>query len=109
MTEAALRQLMAYPWPGNVRELKSAIEYAAIRCMSTTIDVDDLPPEVQAGASVGAPPAGSTAPPADERSRIVAALAATHGNRKEAARHLGISRATLYRRLAELGIGSGDQ
>ena len=107
LSDAAMRALAAYSWPGNVRELKGALEFAAIASKSGEIGVQDLPPELAART----PAAGSVAPtptaPAstgDERQRILQALGATDGSRARAARLLGISRATLYRRLAELGI-----
>ncbi|MFQ5350457.1 MAG: helix-turn-helix domain-containing protein, partial [Thermoanaerobaculia bacterium] len=93
---AAAGQLLAHDWPGNVRELKHAVEFAAIRCRSREIGVGDLPPEVTAG-----PPETR---PTSEPDRIRAALRESGGNRKKAAEILGLSRATLYRRLKQLGI-----
>ena len=86
----AMALLDAYPWPGNVRELKSAVEHAVIRCRGSVIQSEDLPPEI--------------APEGDEKTRILAALERVEGNRSRAARVLGISRATFYRRLKELDI-----
>lgn len=100
----ALRRLMSYPWPGNVRELKSAVEFAVISCKGTDILPADLPPEigespVQASPSVMIPLVNR-----DEKSRLLAALSDAKGNRTEAAKRLGVSRATFYRRLIELDI-----
>lgn len=94
----ALRRLLDYPWPGNVRELRSAIELATIRCRGKRIEPFDLPPEL---ASMPAP-AGETED--EERERYREALAAADGNRTQAAKRLGVSRATLYRRLEQLGL-----
>jgi PAS domain S-box-containing protein len=94
----AMTLLLDYAWPGNVRELKSAIEFAVIRCQGAMIEADDLPPEITESKS---PPG---APPGDEKHRFLAALERAKGNRTIAAQLLGISRATLYRRLAELQI-----
>jgi transcriptional regulator with PAS, ATPase and Fis domain len=100
----ALRLLMNYGWPGNVRELKSALEFAVIGCKGRDIDPTDLPPEI-AGAPAGTPVFVPVRPsPQDEKSRLLAALADTKGNRTEAAKRLGLSRATFYRRLVELQI-----
>ncbi len=96
----AMDLLLDYNWPGNVRELKSAIEFAMIRCRTAAIEAEDLPPEVASGSSAPSPPAK----PDDERQRLLRALERAHGNRTAAARLLGISRATFYRRLAELDI-----
>jgi PAS domain S-box-containing protein len=98
----AVRLLMDHPWPGNVRELRSAIEFAAIRCASSVIQPDDLPPEIAAPADIVRAIPGD--PLSDEKARFLDALARSRGNRALAARLLGISRATLYRRLADLQI-----
>jgi DNA-binding NtrC family response regulator len=99
-----LHRLMSYPWPGNVRELKSAIEFGVISCKGTDLLPADLPPEI---VTSQAPPTPSVAFPLadrDEKSRLLAALSDAKGNRTEAARRLGVSRATFYRRLVELNI-----
>ncbi|MCL4191680.1 MAG: sigma 54-interacting transcriptional regulator [Thermoguttaceae bacterium] len=97
----AMAVLMDYEWPGNVRELRNALEFAVIRASGSVIDIDDLPPEVLEACPL--PPAGETGP--EEAGRIFAALERARGNRTRAAAILGISRATFYRRLKELGIG----
>ena len=92
----AMHVLMDYAWPGNVRELRNAIEYAAISCRGPVIKAEDLPPEPAEALSIG------TRRDYDvkaERERIRNALEVTNGRRGEAARLLGISRATLYRRM----------
>ncbi|WP_118838809.1 sigma 54-interacting transcriptional regulator [Salinibacter ruber] len=95
--DEALRRLLNYDWPGNVRELKNALEAALIRASGDVLRADDLPPEIrEASASASSGP--------DEAERIRAALEQTDGNRTEAAELLGISRATLYRRLDEYNI-----
>ncbi len=88
--------MLGHDWPGNVRELKSAIEYAYIRCKGPVILPAHLPPELPKLA-----PGRSTSPDA-ARERIEAAIEAAGGNRSKAAKMLGISRATFYRRLQEL-------
>ena len=104
--------LVAYHWPGNVRELKSAIEFAAMRSAQRVIQLAHLPPEVNEGAR---PDKASeilpeihpeTLPqnPLDKRQQVLAALEEAGGNRTTAARLLGVSRATFYRRLADLDI-----
>ena len=100
----ALRLLMSHAWPGNVRELKSAIEFAVISCKRNEILPADLPPEITRPVDVPSQPAWIPLPDQDEKSRLLAALSEAKGNRTEAARRLGISRATFYRRLVELAI-----
>jgi PAS domain S-box-containing protein len=103
----ALGLLADYPWPGNVRELRSAIEFAVIRCAGAVIQPDDLPPEIfQPGDFESSIPGD---PLADEKTRFLQALQRSRGNRALAARLLGISRATLYRRLADLKISSEEK
>jgi len=116
---AALARMMDYPWPGNVRELENAIEHAFVRCTGVEIGPEDLPVELRtASAAPGpAPPPSAPEPepvvpstgrlrpaPGDERSIIRSALEATGGNKSAAAKRLGVSRTTLWRRMRELGI-----
>jgi DNA-binding NtrC family response regulator len=96
----AMGILMTYPWPGNVRELRNALEFAVICARGSVLRPEDLPPEVLEIRAEGP----ALEPVADERTRIVTALERGHGNRTRAAELLGISRATLYRRLRELGL-----
>jgi transcriptional regulator of acetoin/glycerol metabolism len=86
-----------------VRELRSAIGHAVIHCRGRSIEPEDLPPEI-AGAAAAPRPAVDEPGPLDERRRILEALHKAGGNRTRAARLLGISRATFYRRLEELSI-----
>jgi transcriptional regulator with PAS, ATPase and Fis domain len=96
----AMRALTDYRWPGNVRELRNAIDFAVIRCRGKVLEPDDLPPEVNETRFLVAtrpePDAGS------EKQRILDALRESGGRREEAAKRLGISRATLYRRMKAL-------
>jgi sigma-54 dependent transcriptional regulator, acetoin dehydrogenase operon transcriptional activator AcoR len=103
----ALRLLAGYHWPGNVRELRSAIEFAVIRCGGAVIQADDLPPEILQPADFESVIPGD--PLVDEKTRFLQALERSRGNRALAARLLGISRATLYRRLADLKINSEEK
>jgi DNA-binding NtrC family response regulator len=109
----ALRTLLDYPWPGNVRELENALEYAVAVCKGQTILPEDLPSELtERPASKTSPAAapGATAEPApppageSETARLRVALEACHWRREEAARALGISRTTLWRRMRESGL-----
>jgi DNA-binding NtrC family response regulator len=108
----ALRAMLDYTWPGNVRELENALEYAVAVCKGQTVLPEDLPQELQpaalgagSGPAVQAPPAPAGLPPADEGvDRLRQALDAHRWRRVEAARALGISRATLWRRMREAGL-----
>ena len=101
VSDEAMQAMLAYEWPGNVRELKNTLGYAVIHCAGAAIELEDLPPEVLERAP---PVAAAGDLPPDARERIVAALARAAGERKAAAALLGISRATLYRRMAQYGI-----
>ena len=107
LSHDALRLLAGYDWPGNVRELRSAIEFAVIRCAGAVIQPEDLPPEILQPADFEGSIPGD--PLADEKARFLQALERSRGNRALAARLLGISRATLYRRLADLKITSEEK
>lgn len=111
---SALRRLTEHNWPGNVRELENVIEVAAVRCKGGVIQRRDLPISLQqpAGTSVDGLPESelsqlqlaSVEDEGQERQRILNALQHARGNRKEAARLLGMSRATFYRRLGHYQI-----
>ncbi len=92
-----LRLLLDYSWPGNVRELRNAIEFAVIRARGAVLQTHDLPPELITYHAGGG--AARAAAVSDERERILTALQAAKGRRGQAAKLLGISRATFYRRL----------
>lgn len=97
----ALRAMLRYPWPGNVRELENALEYAVAVVKGQTIHTEDLPLEI----SEPAPPVPVTpAVRGAEAESIRAALEAHHWNRESAARALGISRTTLWRKMRELAL-----
>ncbi|HSD22499.1 MAG TPA: sigma 54-interacting transcriptional regulator, partial [Anaeromyxobacter sp.] len=98
LSRAALDALAAYPWPGNVRELQNVLEFAAVRAAGQPIGLDDLPEEIR-GRAIAKSESGSLG-----REAITVALDATGWNRAAAARLLGISRVTLWKRLKALGI-----
>ena len=115
LASAASRALLAYDWPGNVRELENALEYAVAVCTGQTIHIDDLPIEIRQ------PPAASPAPaesgssamvssgeedtrPDPEARRIAAALVRARYVRADAARVLGMSRTTLWRKMKQHGL-----
>ena len=97
--------LLDYGWPGNVRELENAIEHAAVFCQENVILPRHFPTQIVPRSrqqdkqdSVEAPHRSLAVV---EREHIQRVLSATHGNRREAAKILGIGEATLYRRLGE--------
>ena len=101
VSHGVMRRLLDYSWPGNVRELRNTIEYAVIRARDQILREDDLPPEL---LQPKVPQVNMRLTGENERVLILSALEQTGGNRKEAAKILGISRATFYRRLDEYDI-----
>ena len=111
-TAEALAMMEAYPWPGNVRQLENSVERAVYLAEGELVTAAELPPEVRAfqgSAPSPAVPAAEGESPSggegeDEAARIQDMLHRTHGNVMEAARLLGISRRTLYRKLQRYHI-----
>ncbi len=108
---AALEQLVAYPWPGNIDELRNVVQKCARDCASSTISVEDLPATIRLGMDAALHPIREVPRLqldsflADvERRIILQALHQSQQNKAEAARHLGISRGKLLRRIAVLGL-----
>ena len=97
----AIKVLMEYHWPGNVRELRNAIDIATINCETQTIRVADLPEEIVSSAKI-LPEVKDLA--RDSKLQLEDALLRAGGNRSKAAKLMGVSRATFYRRLVEAGI-----
>jgi nitrogen regulation protein NR(I) len=122
-----IRTLEKYHWPGNVRELENAIRRAHVMAKSDAILLTDLPPEI---AGTAPPPAAGVAVaatddaaglarqlfqwakrepklkiiPAVERELVIQALKETNDNQVAAAKLLGITRATLRKRIEKFGI-----
>jgi DNA-binding NtrC family response regulator len=101
----AERLLLAYHWPGNVRELENCITAAAALASGGRIGFDELPTGVRERRAAGERTRLGTEMLEDvERRHIELVLRAVGGNKAEAARMLGINRATLYRKLARHGL-----
>lgn len=111
LTKDALESLRAHSWPGNVRELRNVIERIVIMTDGNTID------GAAVSLALGQRPLGRAEKGADdanlgdrrrdaEKAAVLDALARAKNNRSSAAKILGVSRRTLYNKLAELGIDS---
>jgi two-component system, NtrC family, response regulator AtoC len=112
ITTAAMKCLRAYDWPGNVRELENCIERAVALGDQQVIDINDLPPGIQSLSTPGeavlehsAASNGSTDLEDIERVTIERVFEQVNGDKTLAGQLLGISRATLYRKLKRYGIG----
>jgi transcriptional regulator with PAS, ATPase and Fis domain len=97
LTKSAYKRLQAHRWPGNVRELRNVVERAAVLCPHPAIQGDDLD-KVLARSEAGPPVLHGTMTDV-EKQLIQETLAKAHGNKQDAARLLGISRSTLYKKL----------
>jgi PAS domain S-box-containing protein len=96
ISDRALSRMMDYPWPGNVRELENALQFALVKSKGRSIQPEDLPLEHTAP-----PPASKKRGPSRklDRNLVHEALAEAQGNKVQAAKLLGVGRATLYRYL----------
>lgn len=92
-----------YSWPGNVRELKNALEYACAICPGGKIGKTHLPPKFSSVIEKEISGAGECSS-FSEKDAILNALKRTKWHKTKAARLLGISRSTFYRKLKEYGI-----
>ena len=109
ISDEALAAIARHSWPGNVRELLHCIEAAMVVCDGDLILPEHLPAALRGNAPRPAQAAGDGVMPSleeMERRHIRAALEACHGHRGNAARMLGISERSLYRKLGELGLPS---
>ena len=133
IASSVIKTLEKYHWPGNVRELENAIRRAHVMAKSEAILLADLPPEISGtGAGTASGPilssiAGDAATtdaaalarqlfqwakrdpklkviPAVERELVIQALKETNNNQVHAAKMLGITRATLRKRIEKFGI-----
>jgi len=110
----AMKALLAYDWPGNVRELENCLERAVALTDRRILDLGDLPAPILCAEvrSVPQPRVMQEAPaiPATdlediERATIARVFSQVNGDKARAGKMLGISRATLYRKLKRYNIG----
>jgi DNA-binding NtrC family response regulator len=105
-----LDALRAYAWPGNVRELRNVVESLLLIGDTVEVSCEELDDEI-VGERLSPTPA-AVAPAAmepgsleaAERQTITRAIQSVQGNLAQAARHLGISRSTLYRKVERYGL-----
>ena len=108
-TSSAMKCLLQYGWPGNVRELENCIERAIALGDRCTIDISDLPASIASGRQ-DTDGAGNLAVTSStdlediERATIQRVFEQVKGDKTLAGRMLGISRATLYRKLKRYNI-----
>ncbi|MBA3028496.1 MAG: PAS domain-containing protein [Desulfobacteraceae bacterium] len=105
LTPEAMDRLISYAWPGNIRELRNAIEFAFVLCSSGAIDVKHLPPKlVQSAQASGIVKVNLPVEDSLQRQELVKILKEVHGNQSEAAKKLGVSRVTVWKRMKKYGL-----
>jgi DNA-binding NtrC family response regulator len=102
--DAAVRALLSHPWPGNVRELDHVVQRAVLLASGENIAVSELGFAAQTASAALAANARSLNLEQAEREVIRKALEHVQGNVAEAAKQLGLSRSSLYRRLQKYGM-----
>ncbi len=101
---ATVKKLQKYSWPGNIRELQHAIERAIIMSDSDTLNPDDFFFLSQKAESINTPEPESFNLDEVERGVIERVINKHNGNISKAAKELGLTRASLYRRLEKYGL-----
>jgi len=107
----AEKVLLGYSWPGNVREVQNIVTRLVALCDRSVIGVDDLPDSVRSGKGVPASKIDALKELSleqAERLLILNAISRNQGNKKQAARQLGIGLATLYRKLQSYEADTGE-
>jgi transcriptional regulator of acetoin/glycerol metabolism len=99
LSPAAIRQLTKYSWPGNVAQLREILQQVVQNQRSGVIEVDKLPPVCRALSRRTLTPIEAM-----KRDAIIQSLEGNGGNKQAAAHALGMSRATIYRKIREFGI-----
>ena len=109
----AMEYLCEYSWPGNIRELQNVIEYSVNRCEGSTINLDNIPNRIKHSHSNNELNINTTEQIVTldelEKNEIIKALEKYKNYKKDkdlAAKALGISRATLYRKIDKYKIVS---
>ena len=122
----ALNALMRYQWPGNIRELQNVIERAVVLAERETVELVDLPSEIQKSVAASGivervglrsdstredsvmVTVWSDDDPESERKKLIDALQACGGNKTKAAKRLGLPRSTYFSKLKKYGIADDE-
>jgi DNA-binding NtrC family response regulator len=113
ISPAVAERLLSYTWPGNIRELRNCVERAIALAQFEEIKVDDLPAHISdyraSHVLLASSDPSELVPLAEMEQRYIErVLEAVGGNKRRAARILGLDRATLYRRLERVAGGRGE-
>ena len=119
-SNSAKKAMQGYGWPGNVRELENAVSRAVVCAAATSIESEDLPPEVCGASKVGLGEgdwwariqgqagSGGDLLAAGEKILVERALQEAEGNVKRASEILGVTRAALRTRVERYGLSGLD-
>jgi DNA-binding NtrC family response regulator len=112
ISSTAMKALLSYDWPGNVRELENCLERAVALGDQRILEINDLPPAIAHADSNGdaddSPELAGTDLEDIERATIERVFSKVKGDKALAGKMLGISRATLYRKLKRYNIGGRE-
>ena len=109
-TPEAMRLMVAYPWPGNIRELRNSIEYAFVLARGKSIGPEHLPEKIASfkPQDINLPQEAEQKDVVtvglSEKEKLLDALQQADGNQTQAARILGVSRITVWKRIKKYGI-----
>lgn len=101
VSAAAYDALLSYPWPGNIRELSNVMTYSHAIGAGSVIQCEDLPPELR---GEGPPDEAVSELEASEQDQILALLQHHRGRKQAVAKAMGISRATLWRKMKTFNL-----
>ena len=104
ISKEAMEMLIHYGWPGNVRELLNSVEYAFVLCREGNIEPAHLPSPMARKPAYSPPPittGRAVAGKGDDKELLRQAMEEAGGNKSEAARILGVSRVTIWKRLKQ--------
>jgi len=117
--EAVMDRFKVYPWPGNVREMENVIERSIVLCAGSTLEMEDIPMELQVLEAAARTNEGVCADPENqtvshqamirelEIRKLLEALERAGGNKSQAARALGLKRSTFFNKLKKYGLLDG--
>jgi PAS domain S-box-containing protein len=108
VSDRVMARLMEHDYPGNVREMENIIEQAFVLCRGGMIELNHLPPELRPTTTSGREDTQPMSLRAMERFLISETLQRRKGNRKEAAKDLGINVSTLHRKIKSFQIETPD-
>lgn len=109
-TPEAMRLMVGYPWSGNIRELRNSVEYAFVLAREKSIGLEHLPEKITSYKSLDTRTLGLSSPRdtllkgLSEKEKLIDALEKADGNQTRAAKLIGVSRITIWKRIKKHGI-----